>query len=128
MLRLLAITFALACVPALLPAAPAPPGADKPIYYFPTRVGTKWVYDAKRKGDAYGEVVSESEEKDGRFLVTVKATSVDFVDDRSTTIYQYAVSKDGVFEVAIFLESEADRKKHTVPYCVLKLPHKDGNI
>jgi len=127
MLRLLAISILLACVPALLPAAPVPPAADKPVYHFPTRVGTRWVYSATCKGDEYGEVVTHSEVKDGRFLVTVKTTSVDFVDHDSTTITQYAVSKDGVFEVAGGLESEDSKQTYDVPYCELKLPHKDGN-
>jgi hypothetical protein len=125
--RLLAIAILSACAPALLPAAPVPLDAGKPVYYFPTQVGTKWVYDAKREVDAHGEVVTASEEKDGRLLVSVKTTDLNFADHDSTTITQYAVSKDGVFEVAYFLEDKERVQKYDPPYCWLKLPHKDGN-
>ena len=125
--RLLAFVAPLVLVPALLPAAPVPPGAGKPVYYFPTQVGTKWVYDAKHEADVCGKIVTASEEKDGRFLVTVKATNVDFVDDETVSIAQYSVSKDGVFVVADFLENKENEKRYDPPHCLLKLPHKDGN-
>jgi hypothetical protein len=31
------------CIPTAAPHAPVPPDAGKSPYYFPTRVGTKWV-------------------------------------------------------------------------------------
>ena len=128
MLRLLAILSPLVCVPALLPAAPVPPGADKPVYYFPTRVGPKWVYERKGGDEKdYGEIVTKSEEKDGRFVVTVKSTSADFVDNDSTATTQYVVSKDGVFCAWLAHNLGGGPEKYDPPYCLLKLPHKDGN-
>lgn len=125
MRRLLAILISFGCVPVLLPAAPVPRAADKPVYYFPTQVGTKWVYD-KKGGDekGHGEIVTKSEEKDGRFLVTVKTMSVDFTEENSSA--QYAVSKDGVFTVWIQFGAFLP-EKYDPPYCLLTLPHKDGN-
>jgi hypothetical protein len=131
-MRLLAILVPFVCVPLLLPAAPAsraapvPRAADKPVYYFPTRVGTKWVYDEKGgHEECYGKIVTASEEKDGRLIVTVKTTSADFAEDLS--IAQYAVSKDGLFAIAYNLNAEEPLVKHDEPYLLLKLPHKDGN-
>lgn len=121
MRRLLAILIPFVCGPALVPAAPVPPGADKPVYYFPTRVGTKWVYD-KTGGEGFGKVVTESEEKDGRFLVTVKGDVKE-----NPWASQYAVSKDGVFKVAHKLNNDDPFEKYDPPSCLLKLPHKDGN-
>jgi hypothetical protein len=125
MSRLLAILIPFVCVPALAPAAPAPPAADKPVYYFPTRVGTKWVYERSKEGEesrTFGKVVTESEEKDGRFLVTVKG---DLKENPWAS--QYAVSKDGVFMVAHKFNNDDPYKMWDPPECLLKLPHKDGN-
>ena len=99
-----------------------------PQYYFPTVVGTKWTYDdsINREG-GYGEVITKSEKKDGRFIVTVKSTSLDWVDSDATTIAQYIVSKDGVFLSAELLESDDHKAFHDPPICLLKLPFKKGD-
>jgi hypothetical protein len=124
MTRLMVIAVPFFMLAGVVPAAPVPPGAGKQ-FYFPTRVGTKWVY-AEESGAGHGEIVTESEEKNGRFLVTVKATSVDFKDGPSTTVFRYDVSHDGVFMVAEGLESSATRLVYDRPVCLLKLPHKVG--
>ena len=76
------------------------------------------MYDAKREADACGKIVTASDEKGGRFLVADKATIVDFLDDETVSITQYAVSKDGVFEVADFLENNENERKYVTPCCV----------
>ena len=123
------LVFVLACAPAAAPLAPVPPGSGKSLYYFPTRVGTKWVYDKTFGGapwEGYAKVITESEEKNGRYLVTVKTTSVDFVDTDATTIGRFEVSRDGFFKVAEGLESEETRLEFDPPRCYLKLPHRVG--
>ena len=110
-----------------VPLAPLPEGVS-PQYYFPTVVGSKWTYDdsINRQG-GYGEVITKSEKKDGRFIVTVKSTSLDWVDSDATTIAQYIVSKDGVFLSAELLESDDHKAFHDPPICLLKLPFKKGD-
>ena len=95
MSRFLLLAMPLTLVGGLLPAAPVPPDGGKQEYYFPTRVGTMWVYDVTKRPDlAYS--VTESKEKNGRYLITVKLSSVDPKDDDdSTSIVQYEVSRDG---------------------------------
>jgi len=108
----------------VLSAAPVPRDGEKQ-YYSPTRVGTKWVYDL-RDGEGYAQIVTKSEEKNGRYFVTVKFTAADFQDGPSTTISQYEVAKDGIFGVAHGLEDPDTRTVFDPPYCILKLPHKVG--
>ena len=124
MTRVLASSALLVAFVGLLPAAPVPREAGKP-FYFPTRVGTKWVYEANI-GEGHGEAVTESEEKDGRWLVTVKATSADFKDGDTTTVFRYAVSHTGVFMIAEGLEARDTRKDYDEPICLLKLPPTPG--
>src|SRR5262245_19890982 len=125
MTRFLVLVVPFVMIAGLLPAAPVPPDGGKQQYYFPTRVGTKWVYE-ENGGEGHGESVTESVEKNGRYLVTVKATSVDFKDGPSTTIWRYEVAHDGVFLVEEGLESAVTRLEHNPPFCLLKLPHKVG--
>src|SRR5262249_33631450 len=102
-----------------------PLDAGKQALYFPTRVGTKWVYEMQ-VGEGFAQVVTESEEKNGRYLVTVKSTSVDWKDTDATTISRFEVSKNGVFKVAEGLESATTRREFDPPDCWQNLPHKVG--
>jgi hypothetical protein len=109
----------------LLPAAPVPRDAGKQ-FYFPTQVGTKLLYDFGPAHGPYLEVVTESEERDGRYRVTVKRTNPEEKDDEGASRTLYEVSGDGVFVLAYYLELGADRLTCEPPYCLLKLPHKVG--
>lgn len=130
-MRLLALLVPFVCVPLLLPAAPAsraapvPRAADKPVYHFPTQVGTKWASELRGPGGDFDieEVVTKSEEKDGQILITVEVK----VAGDPPTISQYAVSKDGVFRLGFTHNLGGPPVKCDPPYCHLKLPHKDGN-
>lgn len=124
--RVLALSIPFVLVAVFVPAAAhIPHDGGKQEYYFPTRVGTKWVYVVKG-GEGYGSVVTESKEKNGRYLVTVKTTGVDFKDRDSTVVDQYEVSKEGVFLVAEGLEEPNSRIVHDPPTCLLKLPYNEG--
>jgi hypothetical protein len=128
--RLLAIVALVAwvvgCMPATASHAPTPPDAGQSPYYFPTRVGTKWVSGwSGRDDDDCGHVVIRSVEKDGRYLVTVKATGVDWVDDERTTYWRYEVSRDGLVKRSGGWESE-NEPDDWMPYVLLKLPHREG--
>jgi hypothetical protein len=109
----------------LLPAAPVPRDAGKQLY-FPTQVGTKLLYDFGPGHGPYLEVVTESEEKDGRYRVTVKTTNPEEKDDEDASRTLYEVSHEGVFLLASCLERGPDRITREPPYCLLKLPHKEG--
>src|SRR5262249_26316579 len=55
------------------PSAPVPKDAGPPVDYFPTKVGTRWVYEVR--GEEPAEVVEEVvsvEEKDGVRVVTLR--------------------------------------------------------
>jgi hypothetical protein len=114
------------CAPEAAPLAPVPAGAEKSSYYFPTRVGTKWVYETTG-GDDYTETVTAVEEKDRRYAVTVATTSHDDPEGLEPGIEKYLVSKDGVFRIGRALESATDKQEFDPPVCLLKLPHTLGD-
>jgi hypothetical protein len=107
------------------PSAPVPKDAGPPADYFPTRIGTRWVYDVR--GDEPAEVVEEVvsvEEKDGVRVVTlcVKHKSVDAATRIPvTSIYKEKalVRKDGVFAVTWWSAAPG--------LCLLRLPHARDN-
>jgi len=130
MLRLLALialfALVLGCAPSAAPLAPVPSGAGQLVMYFPTRVGTKWVYEQSWDDD-FVETVTAVEEKDGRYIVTVATTALDDPEGLNPGIEKYLVSADGVFCVASAVQSETDRKDFDLPICLLKLPYKLGD-
>ena len=106
--------------------APIPKNTGKTYFYFPTQVGTGWVYE-QNWGDDYVETVTAVEEKGGRYLVTVATTSLDDPDGLQPGIMRYLVSEEGVFVTGSALESETDRKEHDPPFRLLKLPFRAGD-
>lgn len=134
MIRYLSIVvlsiIALAFIWDTVRSAPVPPGTAEPPLYFPVTVGTKWVYNEAINGtsqEGYAEVITASEKKNNSYIVTVKSTSVNFVDSDETTISQYIISPDGVFSLAWGLESEKTRVDYDPPSCLLKYPFKVGD-
>src|SRR5262245_32909807 len=97
-------------------AAPAAPALKStgPALYYPTTVGTRWVYEYR--GIENTTVVTRIEEKEGAFLVDVAEES----DKRETPSQQIRVSGEGVFRLSIAGTTLQN------PECLLKLPHKDG--
>jgi hypothetical protein len=63
------ITFALIVALTVL-AAPIPPDAKKPTFYFPVEIGTKWVYVWDDNREDIREI-TKVEEKEGAKIVTV---------------------------------------------------------
>src|SRR5262249_39445987 len=108
----------LAILPLLLatltaPAAPALKSKG-PALYYPTAVGTRWVYQNPATESTF--VVTRVEEKEGAFLVDVAVVA----DGRETPSQQMRISAESVFRVNI------GGTTLPTPECLLKLPHKDG--
>jgi hypothetical protein len=82
MVRRLCITVAfvsifalvLAAYIPLVPAAPIPKGADKPVLYYPTAVGTTIVYECD-DGSTFKLVIAEAEQQDGATTVVVRGAT-----------------------------------------------------
>jgi hypothetical protein len=114
---LFVVLISLAAIPVLF-AAPVPTHLmpkDPPLT-FPTRVGTKWVYETG-SGDMTVVISEVKEEKDGARLVTAEQISA----DGTRTLYMvWHVSTGGVLLVA-------ERGRHYAePWCIFKLPHREG--
>jgi hypothetical protein len=111
---LLAVLLVPALFAALAPAAPVPKHLmkDRPTYYFPITVGTKWEY-------ACGIVliVSKVEERDGTKVVTVER-----VNGNKRTL-------DEVVEVSTggLIRTELPMGKFERPYVLLKTPFQVGD-
>lgn len=117
MLRGLAVAVALALFLAAAPAAPVPTGPRlslAPPPFFPTSVGTKWVY---QDGDyEWTEIITAVEtQKDGAFNISISRVG----SDGKTTLWdQVLVSDRSLTRLAV---KGVPFKK---PVCLLKLPHK----
>jgi hypothetical protein len=114
-MRLLILASALTLLAALAPAAPVPKGASKPVLYFPTTVGAKWVYDEEDGERVYA--VTAVEKRDGSDLVTVGQVGP---DGKAVPKETWVVSDRGLSLL------ERDGQKRDPPPCYLKLPHQPG--
>lgn len=98
-----------------LPAAPVAPVSESSAkLYFPTTVGTKWVYD--RNGKEETETITAVEKKAGAYIVTVEG--IDYL--KGTIKNEFVVSRDSLTQT-----------KHISwvghpPALLLKLSGKDG--
>jgi hypothetical protein len=110
----LAVTIAVAGVLGLA-AAPVPKVADKPALYFPTKVGTKWVYAQPRSEMTL--VVTKVEAADDTTLVTVERV---VGGGKSSPIHTVRVGKAGVAFTSEVGEA------YTPPWVRLRLPHRAG--
>jgi hypothetical protein len=109
--RMLAVFTAFAAFTAFSLATPAP----KPVLYFPTKAGAKWVYDDD--GQTYTLVVTKAEPKDAATLVTVGLVDPDGLITHFQTM---EVSPRGLREV----ENHGRKCHPPVPH--LRLPHTPG--
>lgn len=113
MLRVLAIVSGLALVSALAPAAPVPKGAEKPsVYYFPTTVGTKWVYQTLTPFDSTETMVVTKVEAKGEVRIVSSAV---VTDDELRPQWDTEVSPKGL--VVLHRVTGDDSR-----LCLLKLP------
>lgn len=109
-----------------LAASASPPTAPPPrevVYYFPTKVGAKWVRlwsDGKGKEAEVVEVVTAVEEgRDG-----AKRVTVGFIgrDGKPSPAREFEVSSRGLF----WTKNLAFGRSPEKPLCELELPHKAG--
>ena len=115
MLRLL---IAISClIPVItLGAAPIPKDAKKPVLYFPTKVGAKWVYEFE-DGTTYTEAVTKVQKgKDGGFRVTAGKVR----DEVALALDLYEVSDKGLFLL------EAGKAAFDPPMSYINLSQKVG--
>jgi hypothetical protein len=117
MSRLLVLLSAAAVSFAIAPAAPVPPEAKKPGLYFPTKVGTKWVYQTEGEKHESVEVVMEIEDKEGEKLVKIGHER----DGKAVYDCTIAVSEKGLSLVETGISPLGE------PCWLLKLPHKSNN-
>jgi hypothetical protein len=94
-------------------AAAAPAPKDPPAEYYPTAVGTKWVY-VDKDGVEEAREVTAAERVDGGLLVTVRRAD-------GGPFEQVAVSSGRIDRVS------ASRFTFAKPYSLLKLPPKAGD-
>ena len=122
MLRRAAVLVVLACcAPCVqhLPAAPVPTHLmpKEPPCFYPTAVGTTWVYDCGG-GRTETWALAKVEEKHGAKLLTTEFVLADGTRSHHMTL---SVGDKGVYLVA---ERGATYEK---PWCICKLPHKEGD-
>jgi hypothetical protein len=115
------VVFAL-ILPVGAPGAPVPKPAVKPVDYFPTKVGDKWVYlvksESARQETELVETVSEVKVKDGVKVVTISRA---WDDNTFGVNREREVSAKGVVQMRdAILDVSFD-----APWVHLKLPHKD---
>jgi hypothetical protein len=113
MRKLLLVLFVAGLVVGLSTATPAPKNVKQPVLYFPTKVGTKWVYGL---GDfQWAEVITKVEERNDILVVFVAREGSDGKVEPSS---QVEVSKTGLRLVWIRVDQAA------LPHQLLKLPLK----
>jgi hypothetical protein len=117
MSRSLALLTIPARLAAVVSAAPVPKGRVLPVqFYFPTSVGTRWVYQVGGREET--ERVYAVEERDGSMLVSVAVLGGD-----SRVV---SVSDKGLFQVPSGIPVWP--AKPAEPMCLLKLPERaDGS-
>jgi hypothetical protein len=98
------------------PAAPRLKDPSPPSDYFPTAVGTRWVYTTPTADLV--EVITAVAEKDGVTLVTI---GNEVPGGKATPIRTIEIRSDG-----LFLAEEAG-KGYNPPVCLLKLPVQVGD-
>ena len=122
MFRLLAV-FALTPCFGVGTQAPMAPPPREVVYYFPTKVGAKWVRlwsDGKGKdAEAVYVVTAVEEGKDGAKRVTVSAVGR---NGKPSPFQEFEVSSKGLFYTRWF----GFGRPVLEPQCELKLPHKAG--
>jgi hypothetical protein len=111
------VALVLALIPVVLaPAAPVPKGADGPVLYYPTTVGTKWVYQRDGSDELIRTTITAAEEKDGGAVLTIGLLT----GDKANPYWKVFVSPKGLFSG----DGGLDEQKFPNP--LLKLPVKAG--
>ena len=113
--RPLAVATALALFLAVAAAAPVPKEKEKAPNYYPTALGSRWVYKVGETEIAT-EVTASETKKDARL-----ATVTTLVNGKAVSTERLSVSDKGVFRTQI---NKADVDP---PICILKAPLKPGD-
>jgi hypothetical protein len=111
MIRPLAVLVALVLLSAAVRTAPVPAEVEK-VYFFPTRVGDKRVYQEGK--EERSETVTEVSKKEAAFLITIEVSTARKAKYSQTM----SVSEDGVYRLTL------RKEKYDPPHCFLKLPCK----
>ncbi|HET6576042.1 MAG TPA: hypothetical protein VFG68_20745 [Fimbriiglobus sp.] len=115
MTRPLAAASALVLLLAVAPAAPVPKEKAKTPNYYPTALGSRWVY--KVGATEIATEVTAVESKSGARLATIAT----LVNGKAVATERISVTAKGVFRDRI---NKADLKP---PACILKSPLKSGD-
>jgi hypothetical protein len=105
----------LACSLAIFASAAPVPEAGSKLYY-PTKIGTKWVYSMD--GKKLSVVLSAVEVKDGATVITLVTEEG---NGKTAPLEIISLSEKGVFRVSALGE------KIDPPLCLLKMPATPGN-
>ena len=117
MTRALAALPAVAFLLGVAPAAPVPPEANKPVFYYPTERGTELVYESSG-GGTVKHVVTAVEKKDGALVVTL--TQV-LDNGQSLPHEKMVVTEKGL------TRTEISGSALTPPLVMLRVPHPKGD-
>lgn len=123
-MRLIIAIIICATLLAVTRAAPVPKDTAKPVLYFPTTVGVKWVYAVNGPGIVdfdLVQTVTKVEERNKSWFVTV-ANLGD--DGTSSQEFLYEVSEQGIKQVGHTSSSTFQPTGWTM----LSLPRKDGQF
>jgi hypothetical protein len=95
-------------------AAPVPKGAQDPVLYFPTKVGSKWVYQWGKEERV--ETITATEKSGSDTVVTLGV----MVENKPVPYCKLLVSNKGLFFGTGGLQEK------TFPHCLLKIPSAKG--
>jgi hypothetical protein len=115
MCRPLAAASALVLLLAAAPAAPVPKEKSKTPNYYPTALGSRWVYKVGET-EIVTEVTAVESKEDARL-----ATIATLINGKAVSTERIVVSDKGVYR------DQMNKAAIEPPICILQLPHKPGD-
>ena len=115
---LITVFAGLICDPVAFRAPPQKPSTKEPTYYYPVKVGAKWVFEKELWNKDEVLVVTLVTKGDAGFLVTVEQENSK--GERSPN-HKMLVSAEGLWL------TEEQGEPYSPPWQVLKVPHKAGD-
>lgn len=86
----------------------------EPVLYYPTKVGTKWVYYTEQEDKEYTYIISSSDKRPNGYVIGV---TQDYPSGLRSEPMQYLAAGHGLY----FLQD--GKRKCEPPLCMLKMPH-----